>query len=348
MQKTATRCCCVQARYSSLSFLFRLKRRSFDVEPYTTHSQLFAQSKSQQDASPHRRSETILIVLVPLRDSEAACQTSPRSQVAGSQNSSPSEQMETRKPSFQALASTAPANPQKALPPDPPIQDASSVRCSSSLYTPATGIWDEEQIISSRSNSERQNSNITGPQTLGSLDSPLTPESAEMIDPVPPLLQPRGYSPLLPSPSPSLAPQSRANSYIPPLQTNLSLRGSEHEDDGLASLAVSPPLSPIQPTCKFPQPSVELPSQHSTALLALVRTRSASPLSSRLSRPFCPSVDYKSEESISKTFASLGVTTEEFGASRGRQRKETIPSRSLENIGESRLHFLNTRVLIIF
>jgi hypothetical protein len=268
--------------------------------------------------------------------------------MVASQQSVPLRGVERHIVSTQKLIKLRPADSQKALPPDPPLQYAALLRRSSSIYTRATDVWDEEEIDPKRSHPEQERFSASSSQLTRSPESPLTPWATEMINPIPPLLQPRNYEPLLPSPSPSLAPQSRTNSFVPSLQIDLSSRESEQKDNWCASLTPSPPLSIVQPVGRHTHSSSDIRTQYSTALPARVRARSVSPVSTRLKGPFHPPVVHKQEASISKALASLGITAEEAGISRGRQRTKKMPRKFLDYTCEYRFHLFEARLLSIF
>jgi hypothetical protein len=237
--------------------------------------------------------------------------------------------MEKRIPSFQTVVRSVPANAQKSLPPDPPLRDSTLLKRSSSIYTRATGIWDDEFIISNTTRADRQDLSSNNPEFSVPSDSPTTPWDSVCINPTSPILEPRPYDPVLPSPSPSLAPQSRNNSYFQPFQTHSSFDGSEQGEKLWTKLVPWPSFSPVQMERKSSQPLLELPSRKIASTGA--RARSESPLASRLSHHFSPVVTHKREGSINTALASLGITAEPVVPSRGRQRSRIIPPKALEH-----------------
>lgn len=160
--------------------------------------------------------------------------------------SSPSFGSERRAPSFQTFMRNMPSTKK-----EPPTQPPS--RRTSSVYSRATRIWDAPPSwydgppplpSTDRRFSDGQTLSASTPN-LGAPDvSPLTPKLDAQ------LLLPRIYQPLLPSPSPTLAPYSRHVSDVPTLSDFLPGRDEEDPWRGLSLdeplLSPSPPpLSPI-------------------------------------------------------------------------------------------------------
>ncbi|KAF2436698.1 hypothetical protein EJ08DRAFT_157517 [Tothia fuscella] len=245
-------------------------------------------------------------------------------------------QMERRVPSFQTFIRSVPTNPsanaQNRIPPATPISDTmpmsptNRLRRSSSVYTCASGVWGAEKVITA---SRPRSLSASSPQLVYSPSgSPLTPATPE-VNPIPPILEPRSYQPLLPSPSPSLAPASARNSYDQPL------RMQYNKDLGLGegywpSLAASPPYSPVAGNAEYSQSSFDLASPFVAHPPLIPRARSLTPPKSRLSRPFSPPVLHKRDASMKKALVALGVTAEEAGLSPGQKNEQDKSPRTFE------------------
>jgi hypothetical protein len=281
--------------------------------------------------------------LPPLPAGEATF-PSPQSTMATSDPPSSLEDMVKRVPSLEMFMNSIPANTHKSLPPLPPIQHSASLRRSSSVYTGATGVWDEELVSPTRPYSESQSLNTSDLESSVAPDSPSTPWSSELINPIPPFLVPRDYAPILPSPSPSLAPKSRNNSCIPPFDDSIIPDKTGQREGWWTMLAPSPPLSPM-PGRKMSRSTLDLSLSRELPPRAPIRARSTSPPSSRLSRPFIsPIVEYR-EESRNKALSSLGITEEEASLPQGRQEKKKLPSRFFSYTRKFAVHISKPRSL---
>jgi hypothetical protein len=304
---------------------------------YTINSpSFFVPCDFRSAAASHNTLETVIEALSPLFNSRTSVQ-SHLSLMPTSKPSSSYGGAEQRVPSFQTFIKTVPANPQKSLPPDPPvtISQENQLKRSSSVYTRATGLWGTEKswyaepIVPTRPRSVRGSYSSSRPHST--LESPLTPLSPE-VNPIPAILEPRVYAPLLPSPSPSLAPASERNSYDSRIFIQISsldhdLRDTSYLENPLLLLPAPAPSFP-----GFSQSSFDLSSPTVATPHTLPRPHSTSPirLSSRLSRPFDPSVKHRRDASMKKALASLGVTAEEAGILQRRHSKNKFPPRSLE------------------
>jgi hypothetical protein len=314
------------------------------IHPFQTG--LFVPQKSPYGTPPYHKRHISLRVLPPLEAEEATC-PSPQSLTTAPHLFSSLRNMERRVPSLQMFMGTMYADLQTDQTPDQPVQHSESPRRSSSVYTRATGVWDDEHITPTRPCSESQSLSASNPQLSASPNSPSTPWSSELINPIPPLLEPRDCAPLLPLPSPSLGPHSRKSSYVPPLETGFSSERSGQNDGWWNSLALSPPSSPIQRGRKMSRSTVDLSSLRHDPTPAIMRARSTSPLASRLSSPFSSHIGDYSEESRNKALASLGVTAEEASLPHGGLEKKKTPSRFFNYTREYTLHTSTSRSLTV-
>lgn len=282
-------------------------------------SDIFVQQR-QHVAPPSQSSvESIIRVLTPLFAGEVACQLR-RSKMATPRS--------RNVPSFQTFVKSVPSNPDKALPPDPPMPTTvpqpthHQLRRSSSVYTRNTGFWETEAVISP---SKPRSFSTSSPQLAipapGSPVTPMTPEPNSIA----PILEPHRYQPILPSPSPSLAPASARNSYVQASRN----QNNKDEEGYWSALAPSPPFSPIDGPLEYSQSPLDL-SSPTTSPSKPPRARSVTPPKSRLSRPFSPTVVHQREGSMKKVLASLGVSAEEAGLSSGGKNKELASPTTLE------------------
>lgn len=166
----------------------------------------------------------------------------------------PPSRSEQKVPSLETFVNNAPPSLRKLLPPVSSVNTAKALRRTSSVYSRATRCWDEPPLWPEDEPlppipalpflaEKRSCPELTSPDV-----SPLTPELQETL---PPLLEPRTYQPVLPTPSPSLAPASmrKRSSNVTTLSALLPRKESDqswggHSRDGAQLSPSPPPMSP--------------------------------------------------------------------------------------------------------
>jgi hypothetical protein len=237
-------------------------------------------------------------------------------------------------------------------PPSPSAND-SQVRRSSSVYSRATKCWEAPANwfddppplppVPSRAVLETRRLSYSNPQL--SNDETVSPLTPELDQPLPPMLGPRTNQPLLPSPSPSLAPHSiRKQSSVATLP---ALLPREDEDrvwrrlppDEVQLSPSPPPMSPIT-THNYSQSSIDVSSSPLTPYVPMhLRSYSdESPPAATLSRPFdSPSLggsatnDHWRNNSIDKAFFHMRLGSDISTRSDNRSVDRSISPKGADN-----------------